>query len=101
MDAKFREQKCAKILYITEKTRENSEASLRKYLVSEVIDWFGSEIEFFDETQDEVSARVRVNLQAMRKWAMQYAVHTKILSPQSLAEQVKSDLREAVQQYGL
>lgn len=74
---------------------------LRKYLVSEVIDWFGSEIEFFDETEDEVSARVRVNLQAMRKWAMQYAVHAKILSPQSLAEQVKSDLREAAQQYGL
>lgn len=74
---------------------------LRKYLVSEVIDWFGSEIEFFDETEDEVSARVRVNLHAMRKWAMQYAVHAKILSPQSLAEQVKSDLREAAQQYGL
>lgn len=72
---------------------------LKKYLVSEVIDWFGSEIEFFDETQDEVSARVRVNLQAMRKWAMQYAVHTKILSPQSLVEQVKNDLHQAAQRY--
>lgn len=72
---------------------------LKKYLVSEVIDWFGSEIEFFDESQDEVSARVRVNLQAMRKWAMQYAVHTKILSPQSLSEQVKNDLREAARHY--
>lgn len=74
---------------------------LKKYLVSDVIDWFGSEIEFFDEAEEEVSARVRVNLQAMRKWAMQYAVHTKILSPQSLAEQVKSDLREAAKQYDL
>ena len=72
---------------------------LKKYLVSEVIDWFGSEIEFFDETQDEVSARVRVNFQAMRKWAMQYAVHTKILSPQTLAEQVKNDLHQAAQRY--
>lgn len=72
---------------------------LKKYLVSEVIDWFGSEIEFFDKTQDEVSARVRVNLQAMRKWAMQYAVHTKILSPQSLVEQVKNDLHQAAQRY--
>lgn len=72
---------------------------LKKYLVSEVIDCFGSEIEFFDKTQDEVSARVRVNLQAMRKWAMQYAVHTKILSPQSLVEQVKNDLHQAAQRY--
>ena len=72
---------------------------LKKYLVSEVIDWFGSEIEFFDKTQDEVSARVRVNLQAMRKWAMQYAVYTKILSPQSLVEQVKNDLHQAAQRY--
>lgn len=72
---------------------------LKKYLVSEVIDCFGSKIEFFDETQDKVSARVRVNLQAMRKWAMQYAVHTKILSPQSLVEQVKNDLHQAAQRY--
>ena len=68
---------------------------LKKCFVSEVIDWFGSEIEFFDETEDEVSVRVKVNQQAMRKWAMQYAVHTKILSPQSLVEQVKGDLQEA------
>ena len=74
---------------------------LKKYLISEVIDWFGNEIDFFDETQDAVSARVRVNLQAMRKWAMQYAVHAKILSPQSLVEQVKNDLREAAKQYEL
>lgn len=74
---------------------------LKKYLLTEVLDWFGAGIEFFDESEEEVSARVRVNLQAMRKWAMQYAVHTKILSPQSLAEQVKEDLCQAMAQYGL
>lgn len=72
---------------------------LKKYLLTEVLDWFGAGIEFFDESGEEVSARVRVNLQAMRKWAMQYAVHTKILSPQSLAEQVKEDLCQAMAQY--
>ena len=47
---------------------------LKKYLLNQIIDWFGSEIEFFDETEDEVTAKVYVNYTAMRKWALQYAL---------------------------
>ena len=53
----------------------------KKYLVSEIIDWFGKDIKFSDETEDEVTVRVMVNLEAMRKWALQYAVQCEILSP--------------------
>lgn len=40
-----------------------------------------------------------VNEQAMRRWAMQYALHIKILSPVSLAEQIEADLIEALKNY--
>ena len=73
----------------------------KKYLLNDIIDWFGGEISFFDETEEEVSARVHVNLDAMRRWAMQYALHMRILSPASLAEQVKSDLKQAAENYGI
>lgn len=38
----------------------------KKYLVSEIIDWFGKDIKFSDETEDEVTVRVMVNLEAIR-----------------------------------
>ena len=71
----------------------------KKYLLNDVIDFFGSEINFFDEKEDTVCARVKVNLSAMRKWAVQYALHAKILTPSSLVEGVKSDLVQALENY--
>ena len=40
-----------------------------------------------------------VNLEAMRHWAMQYARHVRVLSPQSLADTVAADLKEAAEKY--
>lgn len=59
----------------------------------------GQSVAFFDETGEEVSVRVRVNFAAMRRWALQYALHAKILSPESLAEQVREDIRAAMENY--
>ena len=72
---------------------------LQKYLLNDVMDFFGSEISFFDEAEDSISARVRVNRSAMQKWALQYALHAKILSPVSLVEAVKNDLSKACDLY--
>ena len=71
----------------------------KKYLLNDVMDWFGSDIAFTNETEDEITARVHVNLQAMRRWALQYAVHAKVLSPEGLVEEVKEDLKAAVENY--
>lgn len=73
--------------------------SFKKYLINDVIDWFGNEITFLDETEEEITAKVHVNLMAMRRWALQYALHTKVLSPLSLAEEIKKDLEEAIKNY--
>ena len=72
---------------------------LKKSLVGDVIDWFGQEVEFFQETETEVTARVYVNLEAMRRWALQYALYVRVLSPQSLVKEVRQDLRTAMAQY--
>jgi len=74
---------------------------IKKYIVSEVIDWFGRDVEFSDETAEEVIARVYVNLSAMRYWALQYAPHVTVLAPQSLVDTVRSDLIEAANRYGM
>lgn len=71
----------------------------KKYIVGDVLDWFGKDVEFSDETEDEITVRVTVNEKAMRRWGLQYALHTKIISPTSLAEQIKEDLATAIENY--
>ena len=71
----------------------------KKYLINDVMDWFGNDIKITDAPGDEATARVTVNLEAMRLWAMQYARHAAVLSPQSLADTVAADLKEAVENY--
>ena len=81
---------------------ESSRVTMRidKFLVNDVVDWFGRDVSFYDETEDEVTASVIVNLKAMRYWAMQYANHIEVLKPVQLREQIKEDLRNAMNKYG-
>ena len=69
----------------------------RKYLLNDLIDWFGKDIRFTDETDDEVTATVTVNLDSMRLWALQYALHVRILEPKDFREQVEADIKKATQ----
>ena len=41
-----------------------------------------------------------VYLEAMRKWALQYAVHVKVLGPEKLVELIRDDVKKAAEQYG-
>ncbi|MGN1248776.1 MAG: helix-turn-helix transcriptional regulator [Candidatus Spyradocola sp.] len=68
-------------------------------MAGELIDWFGAGVTFSNETPTSTLAHVTANLHAMRFWALQYAPYVTILSPQSLADTVKTDLRTALQRY--
>lgn len=71
----------------------------KKYIVPDVLDWFGMDVQFSEETDEEVTVRVTANLKAMRRWALQYALHVRVLSPSFLAEKVKADVAEAYYNY--
>lgn len=70
-----------------------------KAVLDDIIDYFGNDAVFSNETEKEITVTVTVNEQAMRRWAMQYAMHVKILSPESLVQQVKDDLKKAIENY--
>lgn len=72
---------------------------MKKSILNDVIDWFGTGITFTDETEEEVTARVTVNWHAMRHWALQYCRHVRILAPSDLADTVKNDLASALKAY--
>ena len=71
----------------------------KKYILNDIIDWFGTDLAFSDETEDEVTVRVTVNLAAMRRWAVQYGPHVRVLSPDELAEEVKQDIMKSMENY--
>lgn len=71
----------------------------KRCVVSDIIDWFGTEVTFTDAIDDEVTARVNVNLEAMRLWAVQYAMYVEIIHPASLREKVILDLQKAMKNY--
>jgi predicted DNA-binding transcriptional regulator YafY len=71
----------------------------KKYLLNDMIDWFGKDIQFSNETEDEITAAVSVNLDSMRLWAMQYALHVRIMEPEELRERVRDDIRKAAENY--
>ena len=72
----------------------------KKSLLTDLFDWFGKEMQFTDETEEEVTVRVTVNLDAMRKWALQYALHVKVLKPERLVNLLKEDVKRVAGQYG-
>lgn len=81
---------------------ESTSVQLRfdKRLLSDFIDWFGTEhIHFSDQTADEITARVSVNQMAMQKWALQYATNVRVLSPEDLVDKIRKDIHKALENY--
>ncbi len=71
-----------------------------KRLLSDFVDWFGTDyVDFLDQTADEITARVRVNQMAMRRWALQYATNVRVLSPESLVDEIREDIKQAFENY--
>ncbi len=73
---------------------------MKKSILNDVMDWFGGDIAFSRETEEEITARVTVNWHAMRHWALQYCRHVTVLAPTDLAKQVGEDLCAAADRYG-
>lgn len=71
----------------------------KKYIINDIIDWFGTDVSFFKESEDEIRVATRVNYHAMKYWAMQYGYHVTVTSPPSLVEEIKNELNVAAKKY--
>ncbi len=67
-------------------------------MIDQVIDWFGKEVKI-EKEGGMYKVSVRVSLQAMEYWAMQYLNNVEIISPLSLREKLKTNLQNALQKY--
>ena len=74
---------------------------IERSMINAVVEWFGKKVDFYNESDTEINARVTVNLEAMRCWARQYLPYVKIISPTELVKQVEADIRKAAENYGI
>lgn len=70
-----------------------------KPLISDIIDMFGKDVTFLDETEDMVCVKVNVNETSMIQFAKNYAPDIEILEPQELRGKVKEELRKGYELY--
>lgn len=70
-----------------------------KPMISDVIDMFGKDIRFFDETEDTVCVRANVNATSMVQFAKNYAPDVVILEPKELRDRVKEELMNGARAY--
>ena len=80
---------------------DNCRAKLRivKPMISDIIDMFGKEVTFSDETEDCVTVTVNANERSIEQFAQNFAPDVIILEPKALAEKVKERLVKAAEKY--
>lgn len=68
-------------------------------MIGDVIDVFGQDIRFMDETDTHVTVLAYVNEQAMLQYAKSFAPDVVVLGPEKLVKKVKAELEKAVEMY--
>ncbi len=72
----------------------------KKVILSELFDWFGRDMTFTDETDDEITVSVFASHQDMRLWATEFSRNVTVLYPKELVDDITNDLSEALKRYG-
>ncbi len=70
-----------------------------RFLITEIMDWFGKDIRFFDETESSVHVTVRVNVKAMFFWLMQYGQYVEVERPEALRRKVADAVAQMTLRY--
>ncbi|ADL36509.1 hypothetical protein bpr_IV145 (plasmid) [Butyrivibrio proteoclasticus B316] len=66
---------------------------------TDIVDWFGTDVKVIEEDGDKLVVRVICNEEAMRYWAMQYGTSVEVLEPESLRNQIISDIKDMMKRY--
>lgn len=70
-----------------------------KDILNDVIDWFGKNIQLKEKGKDKIEAKVSVNLEAMKYWALQYGRFIKVLKPTGLVTELRIIINDMKEKY--
>ena len=69
------------------------------WAIDQIIDWFGKDIHIEERQDGRFLVRVKVSINAMEYWAMQYMNAVEIVSPKQLRERIKKNVQVANEKY--
>ena len=80
---------------------ENVKAVFRadKSLISDIIDMFGKDVRFSEETDDEITVTVNVNELAMEQFAKAFTPWIEVIKPDALRERMIKNLNKSLGKY--
>lgn len=68
------------------------------WMIDQIIDWFGKDISI-KPIQDKIQVSLKVSLEAMEYWTMQYSNFVEIIQPESLRNRIIENLKDALKKY--
>lgn len=71
----------------------------KNYLIDQLIDWYGKDVEIKPENDEDCIVTVNVNKNAFLCWALQYGQHIEVIEPAEVREQVIQNVKEILQKY--
>ena len=71
----------------------------KNYVVDQIVDWFGTDAAIKPIDDEECMVEVWVNKEAFFYWAMQYAMHTEVVEPESMRERICKAIKELNEKY--
>lgn len=87
-------------LFEDEPTRiEFVTANYAQGMIDNVIDWFGRDVQITELSDGNYKFALTASPRAMRFWILQFGKYVKVLSPQSLVENIKDDINEMKKLY--
>ena len=84
-------------MYSSESVRAKFQIPLA--MISDIIDVFGTDVKFSEETDNTVNVSAFVNEIAMLQYAKTHSPDVVILSPQYLADKLKEDFEKSLEKY--
>lgn len=68
-------------------------------MISELVDWFGTDFRITEKTDDHIVIRVTCNQEALRFWALQYGPYVEVLEPKGLRDRLVEDVNGMQKKY--
>ena len=71
----------------------------KNYIIDQVIDWYGTDVEIETQNEEESLVTVYVNKEAFFCWAMQYGLHIEVLEPADVRQKVIESIKYMEEKY--
>lgn len=68
-------------------------------MMSELVDWFGTDFKIIKKTDESLAIRVNCNYSAMKYWALQYGPYVEVIKPESLRQELLEAVEGMVKKY--